>query len=332
MDMIEKNNMFSVELEPWHKKGIILDNPPTSAEAIVAAGMDWNVDKRQLYYEKPQNDIVPALLFRRKFEPAEKRFGLFRETDNKLFGVVSDAYQVVQNTESFEFFDPMVREGMASYETAGVLTDGRVWILARIHGDMVIGDDDIRKYLMMLNDHSGSGSVILQPTAVRAVCHNTITQSLKTGMVYKHQHRKGVVQKLQNTKHEILGLVESFRGMERDLQQFSEVKLDDAALEKFFHAVADVDLSQTDGDQDEKVDRATRNKLKAVHVMQTMHDNGLGATYKTRGTVYGAYNAAIEFVDWRMGSRSKDRTRYQLSGAGAHMKTRAYEEAMALAS
>jgi len=129
-DMIEKNNMFSVEIEPWHRKGVILDSPPTSAEAIEAAGMNWEVDKRQLFYHAWD---TPALFGPRPvFKEVENRFGLFRMTDNKLFGVVSKEYQVVQNRESFEFFDPLVREGVASYETAGVLTDGRVWILARV--------------------------------------------------------------------------------------------------------------------------------------------------------------------------------------------------------
>jgi phage/plasmid-like protein (TIGR03299 family) len=309
-DMIENNNMFSVSLVPWHKKGVVLDAPPTSAEAIQAAGMDWDVEKRQLYYhaEHPTIEHPEGENF---FNPAEGRFGLFRATDSKLFGVVSQDYEVVQNRDSFSFFDPMIQEGIATYETAGVLTDGRVWILARVAGDMVVANDEIRKYIMMLNDHSGSGSVILQPTPIRAVCNNTIMQSLAQGMVFKHAHRKGVQAKMNVTKNEI--------------------PITDELLDSYLNSVLDVDLSTTDGDQTEKVDRATSNKLKAVSVIKDMYESGLGATGDTRGTVYGAYNAVVEFADWRMGARSKDRARYQLFGAGAELKKKAYDEALTFA-
>ena len=327
-DMIEGNRMFSVALEPWHKKGVILDAPPTSEEAIVQADMDWHVDKRQLYYAQKllPGDFASEIIHKE----APNAFGLFRDTDNKMFGVVSSDYEVVQNKDSFAFFDPLVREGIASYETAGVLTDGRVWILAKVAGDMVIGNDEIRKYLLMLNDHSGSGSVILQPTPVRAVCNNTLAQSLTYGMVIKHAHRKGVGERLQVTMNELMSTVQAFDDLQETMQQFTQVQMAEKVLEDYFMQVAEVDLSKTDGDQDEKVDRATKNRLAAVNTMQEIHESGMGMTGGTRGTLWGAYNAAVEFADWRMGSRSKDRARYQLFGAGRELKKRAMDTALEL--
>jgi len=153
--------------------------------------------------------------------------------------------------------------------------------------------------------------------------------SIDTGMVYKHAHRPGVKQKMQDTKAEILNMVHSFGSVEDTLKAFTEYPMTDRDLDAYFGQVLDVnvDLATTDGDQDEKVDRATSNKLAAVEVMHGLHDNGKGATGNTRGTLYGAYNAAIEFADWRMGARSKDRARYQLFGAGAKLKERAIDEA-----
>ena len=321
--MIEDNKMFSVVQEPWHKQGVVLDSPPTSEEAIKAAGMDWDVLKLQLFYTPGYGSY--------SMHPAENAFGLFRETDNKLFGVVSEDYTVVQNRESFAFFDPLVREGMADYETAGVLTDGRVWVLARVRGDMQIGPDEVRRYLLLANDHSGSGSVQIQPTMIRVVCNNTLRASLSSGFVFRQAHRQGVHDRMNDVRNNLMATVAQFDDIAEDLNRMTQVQLAGKAIDDYFRTVADVDTSEV-ADEDAFINRAESNKLKAVEVMHELHLNGLGAAPATRGTLWGAYNAAVEFADWRMGARSKDRARYQLFGAGGEFKDRAFKTAVELAA
>ena len=44
--------MFTGDL-PWHRLGQKLENPPTSAEAIQAAGLNWQVEKYPLQVKTP---------------------------------------------------------------------------------------------------------------------------------------------------------------------------------------------------------------------------------------------------------------------------------------
>lgn len=42
-------NVLSVRQTPWHKEGVVLDNPPTLAEALRMAGLDYKVEKRPTF-------------------------------------------------------------------------------------------------------------------------------------------------------------------------------------------------------------------------------------------------------------------------------------------
>ena len=64
-----------------------------------------------------------------------------RDTDQKVLGVVSDKYQVVQNEEAIAFTDALLGEGV-QYETAGSLADGKmIWLLAKLPEKYIINGD-----------------------------------------------------------------------------------------------------------------------------------------------------------------------------------------------
>src|SRR5438874_1994244 len=118
--------MMYVGEVPWHKLGTKLDSPPTSAEAIKAAKLNWRVKKVPLY-----------AIDRGVVAPVPQRFAVVPEhrwsTPNcPVYGVVGAGYTPLQNSDAFEFFDEIVGARAAIYHTAGALDDGRrVWVLAK---------------------------------------------------------------------------------------------------------------------------------------------------------------------------------------------------------
>ncbi len=158
-------SLFSVREVPWHGLGTIIKEAPSSKDAIIQSGLNWLVTSNDLYTEDGQ--IVPGYKAN------------VRSTDNKILGVVSDKYQIVQNEEAFEFTDALLGEGCV-YETAGSLASGkRVWMLAKLEKTKLAGDD-FEPYLVFTNSHDGSSSIRVAITPVRVVCQNTLNLALKS--------------------------------------------------------------------------------------------------------------------------------------------------------
>ena len=89
--------MFSVRETPWHGLGRIIMDAPASREALELAGLDWQVESRNIYSDT--GAMIPG--YRANV----------RSTDDAVLGVVSDRYRIVQNEEAFQFTDDLFGRG-----------------------------------------------------------------------------------------------------------------------------------------------------------------------------------------------------------------------------
>ncbi len=91
--------------------GQIVNDYPTSAEALKFAGLDFEVEKLPNLYRLPNGtDII-----------SENSFFTYRKDSGEILGdKLSSDYEVVQNPDVFVFFDAIINheEGIL-YETAG---------------------------------------------------------------------------------------------------------------------------------------------------------------------------------------------------------------------
>jgi hypothetical protein len=119
-------SFFSVKEKAWHGLGKIVEQYPTSAEAIKFAGLDYNVEKRPLFTYDSENhtgDPETDLLIPEIEVP--NYVATVRTDTEQVLGVVGKDYEIVQNINAFEFFDAIVGGGDGIlYETAGALGKG----------------------------------------------------------------------------------------------------------------------------------------------------------------------------------------------------------------
>jgi phage/plasmid-like protein (TIGR03299 family) len=307
--------MFYVDERPWHGLGTRLTAPPSSREAIEAARLDWSVVKVPLY-------VVGGT----RIHELPHRFAILREDEIgrkhcHVFGIAGREYTPLQNREAFEFFDPLVQDARATYETAGALGHGeRVWIQARLAGDFeVVSGDAVQRFLLLSNSHDGTSSVQVKLTPIRVVCNNTLTSALAKGRTIRVRHDRDVRDRLEHAK-ELLGVIEAqYLEIAALFRRMAEVRFNQDRAAKYF---ADVFPERATADANRQ---SLENRRWALHFYE--HGRGNEAP-KVRHTLWAAYNGVTELIDHRRPANqavdySKKRLRSVWYGAGAATKERA---------
>ena len=200
--------MFYTGETPWHGLGTKIDEAQTSEEAIRLGGLAWGVIPRPIYDEHGRE------LHGYKVN--------VRETDNKILGVVTDKYKIVQNRDAFAFTDALLGSGV-KYETAGSLASGkRVWMLARMEGT-VLCEEKIDPYLVFTNSHDGKGAVRVAITPVRVVCQNTLNLALNAASRHwSCSHMGDIDGKLEDARYTLASADRYMKALE---EEFGELKL-----------------------------------------------------------------------------------------------------------
>ena len=193
---------------PWHGLGEIIQDAPTSEDAIRLAGLDWDVIPKPIYDE-----------FGRELPGYKVNM---RSSDNTALGIVTDRYRIVQNSEAFAFTDELLGHGV-KYETAGSLASGkRVWMLARME-NTTIAEEDIDPFLVFTNSHDGTGAIRVAITPVRVVCQNTLNLALHQASRHWSCVHKGDIQSKLEEARFTLSSAEKY--MEALEEEFGELKL-----------------------------------------------------------------------------------------------------------
>jgi hypothetical protein len=112
-------SMMYVGKVPWHGLGTQFETPPTTAaDAIRAAHLDWEVGLKPVYC------MEGRVYYQIPGKRAIVRLDKWGQPDCQPFALVGDDYRVLQNQEAFGFFDPIIKTGNVTFETAGALGMG----------------------------------------------------------------------------------------------------------------------------------------------------------------------------------------------------------------
>jgi phage/plasmid-like protein (TIGR03299 family) len=323
--------MMSVETVPWHGLGTVLTKAPkTAAEAIEAAGLAWKVGLKSIFcaddkhfFEYPERKAIVRL----------DRWG---EEGFAPFAWVGNDYEVLQNTDAFKFFDPIVQTGKVRFETAGALGNGeRVWVLARVEGGEkeIAADDRIDRYLLLSTGHDGRTAVQIRFTPVRVVCQNTLTMAMENADedFAKAYHVPGLQASLKDAQEDVSRLLTAFDEKEATFRRMVAKKLDETLFQTYVEEVFPYPKRKHGQGNDSYTKSCLAidsTRMRADWYSREGRGNG---TPEVKESVWAAYNGVTELVDHRMTYRDPwHRLESCWFGDAFRVKQRAFDAACKL--
>ena len=273
----EVETMFSANgIRPWHGIGKVINDCPTSEDALRLAGLDWDVALRPAFMFGPNGEAIPSP-------------GCFvsREDRHLPLGYVSDKYVPFQNKQLFDFGDSIIKntQGIeAKYETAGSLFNGKkVFLLVRLPDANLVGDT-VNNYLFICNSHAGKESLVAGITNVRVVCNNTLQLAMHNSSRMWRLRHYTTMEGRQKEAAEALGLAVQYNDKLSDIaEQMAAERVTEAEETRFFKQLFE---NNTSSDERKEVLAAS---VRAIYENKDDLQN-------FRGTKWGLYNAVADYV------------------------------------
>lgn len=280
--------MFSVRQTPWHGLGKVLQNNPSIPEAMVASGLDWDVESCPIYVHNSGGYLAIP----------EHGKAIRRKSDGSIFGVVGPNYTPLQNSTAFQFFAPFLDAGECRLDTAGSLHGGKIiWVLAELNRQPmeIRKNDSVRKFLLLSNSHDGTRAVKVALTAIRVVCANTLAASDRDNSAasVRIRHTAGVATTLSEVRKTVNLIDREFETTAVRYRELANMGVSVADMSRYFRVL----LSNNPENPTHAEESAIADCLNRA--MSSTRGNG-------NGTAWDAYNGFTEYLSYATKHRTPD--------------------------
>lgn len=317
MAHLVENMQFCGEL-PWHGLGDEFAIGTTTAELIRMGNHDEPIEQWAISATNGEQRLI--------VDDSRHNVRIKHDGTVQSLGTVGGKTHVLQDRDAFMAIDPYIQSGMATWETAGRLDNGKkVWAMARIvNADTEIRvDDRLANYITVTNPHDGSGSVRVGFTSIRIICANTMRmahgdKSSKLIRINHSQHVKTRVDDIAST----MDLVRREFAMSADKYTWLATRksINKSDLEKYTRIVFNLGDKPT-------IDLSSQAKDR-LQTIEYLFENGKGNIGESW---FDAYNAVTEYLSHRAGRTVETRYDSLWYGSGAKLSQLALDTAFDLA-
>lgn len=189
--------------DPYHRLGVAVDGYGDIETMLAESGADYQVSLSELWvhdsYGTPQLVTGNYATTRMTTVYDTATNTLSEQTD--VLGIVGKGYTIEQNVEAAQFAYDCVgaSSGDAIIDTMGVMKNGSEFFVYVRLEPLVLDPygvkDELEMGLAVRTSHDGSVPLCAYPTAIRLVCSNTVTSTMRSA------RRNGSLVKVRHTRN-----------------------------------------------------------------------------------------------------------------------------------
>jgi len=323
----------------WHGLGVVkMDGWMTADECLLALNPSDELVRKVPAYAKVLIPVGDGTFKEVLVESSEKMALVERDPDHmdlnaddpmawRMLSFMDKDYGLVQLHDQFRFLDEVVGQiGGAHYTAAARLRKGKQTVVT-IQMDQVALDpngidDRIDKYLWGSNSFDGSWAFRVKPLPFRVECANMAAAGLRHNSLveWSTKHTRNIMDRTRAAA-QVLGFQnEYFEEWISEAEMMMQTPLHDDALTRILNGLFETK------DAPEPLTERDRQSIGDVRTVYELSP----AQVKLRGTVWGGYNALVEWSDWVYKPRktqgfAEARVRRQIGETDKGLKQAAWE-------
>ena len=254
----------------WINVGTDIRKATSVEEALHISGLDYTVEKVPVYLEGGIE--IPGA------------FCTKREGSDTTYGVVGSQFEIVQNSEGFDFVNNMVSEGL-KFLKAG--ENGKfVYIIAELPPIDLLGDK-VTPHVIFQNSHSGNTTLKATIAPLRIICQNQFNMTFKKASnKISLRHTKSIKGRMHTAQEVLIGSSEYLTELQKQAALMASRKVSQkqvaALVDSLFEVKPEFNPSQL---------RRIEEKRDRFLAAYNTEDN-----QNFIGTQWGLVNAYTDFV------------------------------------
>lgn len=257
----------------WDRIGSDVTRCSNMEQVLRTSGLDYEVVKEPVFLDIDKGIVVP------------NRFATVN-SNGKIYDVVSDKFEVIQNRDAFDFVNYMGAD--LTFEKAGETAGGMVYIIGKLPEVDILGDAFV-PHVIFRNGFSGKYKITAAICPLRVVCQNQFNVSFReTGNTVTIRHVANANAKLQEAREVLKKSADFMETLRKQAEIYAGTKLSSRVLENVMEY-----MFPTEGLDD--MNAFKRNRIvTARDAFMKAYNHDDNANF--RGTAWGIINAYTDYI------------------------------------
>jgi phage/plasmid-like protein (TIGR03299 family) len=270
----------------WHAIGKSVEECKNMEQVLKASGLDYEVAKMPISLLHGE-EAIPNRFITGRPDP---------ETGFKLYDVVSDKFEIIQNRDAFDFVNYMGDE--LSFEKAGETQSGMVYIIGKLPEVNILGDA-FTPHVLFRNGFDGKTKITAAICPLRLVCQNQFNFAFKdTQNTITIRHVRNAESKLAEARETLKLSADYMQELNAMAERFAAMKIGENGVEKIAKYLFPIP-------EDTAINPFKRKNLENQRqAFITAHEQEDNRNF--RGTAWGLVNAYTDMITHKEPAGKRD--------------------------